>query len=314
MRKMIAQGVSMLLVCFGAVVAASATDELGLITGSERGTYYQFGLDLKKLVKPGGINLSIYPSKGSVENLLAVHQRPGVQMGIVQSDVLAFIAGVQSNPALKEIARNTRMVFPLHDEEVHLLGRREIADFDQLAGRRVAIGREGSGTYVTARLLFKLSGVLSGEMVPIDGAEALAQLKSGRIDAMFHVAGYPVRLLKDGVTAADGLGLIPISTKSILESYASVRIPPNAYEWQATPVTTVAVKAVLVSFDFRRRECDSVGRFAQQVARGMEWLTKHGHPKWKQVDLDFPLKGWEQYDCVRKYVTRERRRQDEPRG
>jgi TRAP transporter TAXI family solute receptor len=302
-RKTIAQGVSMFLIWFGAVSAASAT-ELGLITGVENGTYNQFGLDLKKLVKRGGINLSVYPSKGSVENLLAVHQRPGVHMGIVQSDVLAFIAGVESNPALKGIARNTRMVFPLYDEEVHILGRREIAEFDHLAGKRVAIGREGSGAYLTARLLFKLSAVRPGEMVPIDSGEALGQLKAGRIDAMFYVAGYPVRLLKDDVTAADGFALIPISNKSILESYASVEIPANVYEWHTTPVSTVAVKAVLVSFDFRRRECDSVGRFAQQVARGMEWLTKHGHPKWKRVDLDFPLSGWEQYDCVRKYLAR----------
>ena len=32
------------------------------------------------------------------------------------------------------------------------------------------------------------------------------------------------------------------------------------------------------------------------------WLVKNGHPKWKAVDLDYPLKGWEQYDCVRKYL------------
>ena len=48
--------------------------------------------------------------------------------------------------------------------------------------------------------------------------------------------------------------------------------------------------------------CDSVGRFAQQVVRGMGWLTKNGHPRWKLVDLDVPLDGWEQYDCVQKYL------------
>ena len=36
----------------------------------------------------------------------------------------------------------------------------------------------------------------------------------------------------------------------------------------------------------------------------MDWLTKNGDPKWKAVDLDFPLKGWEQYDCVRKYLRK----------
>ena len=73
-----------------------------------------------------------------------------------------------------------------------------IRDFDDLAGKRVAIGRDGSGTYLTARLLFKLSEVAPSEMVPIDTGEALAELKAGRIDAMFYVAGYPVKLLEGG--------------------------------------------------------------------------------------------------------------------
>jgi hypothetical protein len=34
----------------------------------------------------------------------------------------------------------------------------------------------------------------------------------------------------------------------------------------------------------------------------MNWLQQNGHPKWKAVDLNYPLKGWEQYDCVRKYI------------
>ena len=304
MREGIVRCVSMLLVGLGAIGVASATD-LGLITGSEGGAYYQFGLDLKKVGKAGGINLSVHPSKGAVENIYAVHQRPGIHLGIVQSDVLAFVAGVESNAALTRIAKSTRMVFPLYNEEIHVVGRRGIDDFDQLAGKRVAIGREGSGTYLTASVLFKLADVVPGEMVPIDIREALAQLKAGRIDALVYVAGYPVGLLKDDVTAADELALIPVSNKSILESYAAAEIPANVYEWQTTPVSTAAVKAVLVSFDFRRRECDSVGRFAQQIARHMDWLTKQGHPKWKLVDLDVPLKGWEQYDCVQKYLGKQ---------
>src|SRR5204863_2006000 len=133
----------------------------------------------------------------------AVYQQPGVQLGIVQSDVLAFVAKVQSDPVLTRIAKKTKMVFPLYNEEVHILGRRGITDFDDLAGRRVAVGREGSGTYLTSRLLFKLAEVTPAESVLIDTDEALAELKAGRIDAMFYVAGFPVRLLKDDVKATD---------------------------------------------------------------------------------------------------------------
>jgi TRAP-type uncharacterized transport system substrate-binding protein len=60
-----------------------------------------------------------------------------------------------------------------------LLGRRELADFDDLAGKRVAIGKEGSGTYLTAKLLFEVSDVEPGEMVSVGTDEALAQSKGG---------------------------------------------------------------------------------------------------------------------------------------
>jgi len=293
-------GCLLVLVLLLAGATPGVAQDMGVITGSEKGTYYQFGLDLQKLVKPNGVNLSAHPSKGSVENIFAVYQRPGVQMGIVQSDVLAFVSRLQNDPVLSRIAKKTKMVFPLYNEEVHLVGKRGIAEFDDLAGRRVAVGREGSGTYLTARLLFKLSEVAPSEMVLIDTQEALTELKAGRIDAMFYVIGYPARLLREDVTESDQLAVIPILNKSIVEFYPRAEIPAGTYAWQPTVVNTVAAKAVLVSFDFRRRDCDSVGKVAQLIATRQEWLQKNGHPKWKAVDLNYPLRGWEQYDCVRK--------------
>jgi len=290
------------VVLLAGVGAGWAAEDMGLITGGDKGTYYQFGLDLQKLVKPQGINLTVHPSKGSVENIFAVYQRPGVQMGIVQSDVLAFVARLQSDPVLTRIAKKTKMVFPLYNEEIHLVARKGITDFDDLAGRKVAVGREGSGTYLTSRLLFKLSEVVPAEMVYIDTSEALGELKAGRVDAMFYVAGYPVKLLKDDITDKDQLVLVPITNKSILEFYPQAEVPAGVYPWQSTAVVTAAVKAVLVSFDFRRKDCDNVGRFGQILSTHLDGLQKGGHPKWKVVDLNYPLRGWEQYDCVRKYL------------
>jgi TRAP transporter TAXI family solute receptor len=285
-----------------AAAQPSAPVDMGIITGSEKGTYYQFGLNLKRLVHPHGINLNVATSKGSVENIFAVYQRPTTQLGIVQSDVLAFVARVETDPGLKRIAKKIKMVFPLYNEEIHILGRKNIADFDELADKRVAIGREGSGTYLTARLLFKVAEVEPRQMVTIDTDEALAELKADRIDAMFYVAGAPVKLFAEGVTAADNLTLIPVTNKSIIEFYPTAEIPANTYGWQPSPLPTVAVKSVLVSFDFRRLDCDNVGRFAQLLSSNMGWLRDNGHVKWKSVQLDYPLKGWDQYDCVRKYV------------
>jgi TRAP transporter TAXI family solute receptor len=301
-KRSAAFGLAGLVLAIMLHVPALAATELGITTGGEKGTYYQFGLNLQRLATRTGVNVNVYSSKGSIENVYAVYQKPGTQLGIVQSDVLAFVARVQSDPVLKRIAKKTKMVFPLYNEEIHILARSGVDEFDDLSDRRVAIGREGSGTYLTARLLFNVADVTPREMVLIDTDEALAELKAGRIDAMFYVAGYPVKLFGEGVQDGDQLHLVPITNKSITEFYPRAEIPRGTYAWQPTAVETVAVKSVLISFDFRRRDCDAVGAFAKNLADNMDWLVKNGHPKWKTVDLNFPLKGWEQYDCVRKYL------------
>jgi len=289
-----------LLILFwvSAVGVASATD-LGLITAGESGTYYQFGQDLRRLAKRGGIELRVYPSRGSVENIYAVSQGGDVKLGIVQADVLELIAP-SSDPA---VAGNLRMVFPLFNEDVHVIGRPDIRDFDELAGKRIAIGHEGSGTNVTALLLFQLAGIVPAEALPVDLGEGLAQLKAGQIDAVVYVAGYPVRVLDDQLTSADRLALIPITNKSVFEVYGETQIPPNIYNWQTMPVTTATVKAVLVAFASRGPECETIGRLARQIVTGMDWLTRRGHPRWRLVELDAPLKGWQQYDCVRNHLV-----------
>jgi len=277
--------------------------DMGIMTGGEKGTYYQFGLNLKELVKSKDIRLKVNNSTGSIENLYAVYKKPHTQMGIVQSDVLAFVSRLQSDPTLKRIANKTRMIFPLYNEEIHLLGRRDLVNFDDLEGKKVAIGKEGSGTYLTAKFLFEVSDVKPVIMDSVGTDEALAGLKGGDIDAMFYVAGFPVKLFEEDVTEEDGLALIPIVNKRIVEIYPIAEIPAETYNWQHQAVSTVAVKAVLVSFDFRRANCEYVGKFAQILNENMDWLKENGHPKWKFVNLDFPLKGWEQYDCVKKYLV-----------
>jgi len=290
-----------IILFWAAMYGMSSAADLGIITGSKKGTYFQFGLNMMDMARQHGYNLHVYNSRGSVENVYAVYKRPKTQMGIVQSDVLAFVLKVKTNKTLKRIARKTKMIFPLYNEEIHLLGKTSVASFDDLENKRVAIGKEGSGTYLTSRLLLEVSGVRPKEVIPFGTEKALSMLKQGSIDAMFYVAGFPVALFSEQITANDGLHIVPIVNKSITEFYPTALIPAATYPWQTEAVETVAVKAVLISFDFRRNNCDYVGTFANIVYDNLDWLKQNGHPKWKSVDLDYPLKGWDQYDCVKKY-------------
>ena len=89
------------------------------------------------------------------------------------------------------------------------MGKTGIHSFDDLEGKKVTIGKEGSGSYMTSRLLFEVSGINPKELVPLGTDQALSGLKNGSIDAMFYVVGFPVKLFAESVSGNDGLHLIP---------------------------------------------------------------------------------------------------------
>jgi TRAP transporter TAXI family solute receptor len=275
--------------------------EMGIVTGSPEGTYYQICNDISSLASNHGINLKVFPSNGSLENVAAVYKRPGVQLGIVQSDVLAYIGSLANKDNyLKRVAKKIKMVYPLYNEEVHLVARNNIKNFFDLTGKVVAVGKERSGSYLTANLLFQLSEITPAKKVEIGGSEALDALLRGDIDAMFYVAGYPVKLFQN-MDPEGLLHLVPIQDKSITEFYSVSMIPSSTYSWQKEAVSTIAVKAVLMSFDYKWNHCKNVGRLANIIYDNFDWLKQHGHKKWKNVDFDFKLKKWEQYGCVKSY-------------
>lgn len=286
-----------LLVCVSPLHAL----ELGLVTGRAIGTYYQIGQDLRTLVSREGITLTVYPSAGSLENVLAVYKRQGVQLGIVQSDVLDYIRAVSTDRELQRVAQQIKLVFPLYGEEVHLLATNasNITQFADLEGKTVAIGHPESGTFLTANLLLKYGRVTSAKPVEIDGKEALEALRKGQVDAMFYVAGVPVTWLQKEVSLDDKLHLVPITEKGITELYAPMPILAGTYSWHEGEVATVSVQATLITFDYQGPNCGHVGRFAKLLYDNLAWLRQNGHDKWRSVNLDAPLPPpWEQYRCV----------------
>src|SRR6266705_1980200 len=96
--------------------------QMGIVTGGVAGTYIKIGEDIKKIVEPSGISLQVLESAGSIQNVFDVRKKRGVQLGIVQSDVLEYIRDISDDRELKAIAAKLAAVYPLYREEVHLLG------------------------------------------------------------------------------------------------------------------------------------------------------------------------------------------------
>src|SRR4051794_27005318 len=143
----------------GLAGARADSVQTAVTTGNPAGTYFRFGHDIADLAAHFGVQVEVQPSAGSLENIEAMLHRHGTQLGIVQSDVLDFIASFSEDQELRSTAARMRMVFPLYAEEVHLLARPEIVKLADLAGKRVAIGAPNSGTLVTATLLLETAGV-----------------------------------------------------------------------------------------------------------------------------------------------------------
>jgi uncharacterized protein len=277
-----------------------SAQEMGIVTGAAGGTYLEIGKNISDLVRDeAGIQVTVHPSEGSLQNAYDVRRRRGIQLGIVQSDVLAFLRAQRETEEIRDIVDRLRMVFPLYNEEVQVVASYDFETFDDLSKATVAVGPKGSGTFLTSSLLFEITGVEPAEISHLSGREALEALKNGKIDAMVYVAGAPTALFAEGIVPDDKLHLLNINASALRDYYIPVIIEPGTYAWQTTPAETIAVKAMLISYDFRNMNCQKIGELSRIVYRNIDRLRASGHKKWQSVELDATVPGWQQYDCVR---------------
>ena len=291
-------------------MSLSAAPQMGIVTGNVTGTYIKIGEDIKKIAEPSHISLQVFESAGSIQNVFDVRRKRGIQLGIVQSDVLDYIRDISDDNELKTIAAKLAAVYPLYKEEVHVLGDLSLKTLQDLHGKRVAIGPQRSGTYLTAKTIFFQTGVTPSKEVFLGGKEALDSLRRGEIDAMLYVAGAPATLFSESTTADDKFQLIGVDDKA-LDSYLTAVIPAGTYKWQESDVKTVAVKAVLITFSYAGEQCQNVAKVAKIIHENKAWLDANGHPKWREVNLDERLPKWPQYECV---AATQEQPQPKPKG
>lgn len=296
-----------ILAVLAAAVPAAADFERNIMTGGPQGTYIQIGRDIAGLGRACGLGLNVVESAGSLENFIGVRNRRNTQFGIVQSDVLEYLKTFEAGDAeVQQAVRGVRIMFPLYDEEIHVLARRDIATMKDLAGRKVAVGKADSGTFLTASLILDILQVSAGERVPDNPDEALPKLIAGEIDALFYVAGAPAPLFADDTIDREKFHLVPITEAPLLATYIPSRIEAGTYAFQNEPVDVIAVKAVMMTYDYdvrrnayHRESCKAVSDFSSLIVNNLGRLQENGHPKWKSVDLTALPPGWQVGVCVK---------------
>lgn len=287
--------------------AMAAEAEKNIMTGGAKGTYIKIGRDIAALGKECGQTLNVVESAGSLENFIGVRNRKNTQFGIVQNDVLEYLKTFEANDKeIQQAVKGVRIMFPLYNEEVHVLAKTSIARLEDLAGKKVAIGVKDSGTYLTATLMMDILQIKDAEKITINPDEALPKLQSGEIDAFFYVAGAPASLFEGNAIDGSKFHLLPITEAPLLATYIPSKIPADTYAFEKDPVDTVAVKAVLMTYDYdkkrnayHRDSCKAVADFSSLILNNLDKLQKTGHPKWKTVDLTALPPGWKVGVCVK---------------
>lgn len=178
-------------------VKPAPPDNFVMTTGAEGGAYHLFAERYRAILKREKITVTLKPSAGSIENFQRLQDATsGVEVGLIQAGIYPGEApeGLRS---LGAVAYEPLWVF--------YRGKDEIDKFGQLAGKRIAIGAEGSGTRALALQLLKASGAdtSSGDFLPLGGNEAVKALIEESVDAVLLVASPDAPVVRELAKAKD---------------------------------------------------------------------------------------------------------------
>jgi uncharacterized protein len=278
-------------------ISTAQNTTIGLIAGGPGSTDTAIAGDIAQALDDSG-KLRILPmlGRGSVQNIADLIYLKGVDVAIVDSDVLSQT--MQSGTIPRE--GTIQYIAKLFPEEIHILARREITTLNDLNGKPVATGPIGSGTEITASTLLDLSHVTPNIIHESESA-ALDHLRHGDIAAMVVVGGKPVPLLQ-GIEPGTFLHFLPIPLNAqLVDAYLPTSLDHQYYPNlvpAGPPVETLAVSSVLVtlstSSDTQRAK--RVNRFVAALFDRFDQFRRPGyHPKWREVNLSAQVQGWARY-------------------
>jgi len=280
---------------------------VGIVSGGISGTYIRIAAELAAVLDNGD-TLRVVPlvGKGSIQNIADILFLKGVDIGIVQSDVLAYIKRERLYPGAD---KSIEYITKLYNEEVHILAGKGVARIAELGGKKVNFDVSNSGTAMTASLIFER---LKTPIEPVynDQALALDKLRRGEIAALVYVAGKPAPLFRD-VRAEEGLHLLALPLDpALLETYLPSQISHADYPTlvpEGDTVDTVAVGAVMAVYNWApgsdryRKVARFVDAFFEQFPALLE---PSRHPKWKEVNLAAQVPDWTRFGPAENWLRR----------
>ena len=271
--------------------AASTGAKLRFVTGGESGTYYAFGSVIAQhATNNAGVNVVGLVGNGSQANVMEL-QDGNAELAFCQSDVMAY--AYNGTNLFEETGKIDcfSTVAALYMEQVQIVTTdpsiKTVAD---LKGKRVSIGAAGSGVYFNAMDILGAYGLSESDIIPTyqSFGDSANDIKDGKIDAGFIVAGAPTTAITDLATTKD-VYLISLDDEHIdtlcktSDYYTKNVIPADVYGTDGD-ITTVAVGAVILARDDVSE--DAIYNFTKDLFDNAE-AEISSHAKYGELNLDF---------------------------
>lgn len=230
---------------------------LNIATGGTAGIYYPIGNAIAEVINKdvSGVNASAQMSGASVANIDMLADGK-VEMAIVQNDVTYY--AVNGKNMFDKKYENLRGIASLYAETCQFVTTADsgIMSIEDLRGKRVAVGAQGSGVEENVRQILQVYGLTYDDIDAqfLSFSEGANALKDGTVDVACVTAGYPTVSIQNLATQ-ENIRLIPIDETKIIELiieypfYTKTVIPAGVYQNFNEEITTVSVMAILVATD-----------------------------------------------------------------
>lgn len=275
-----------LVMVFFAGTVMAKVQFISIATGGTGGTYYPLGGGMAEIFNDvlENVNATAEVSGASVENSRLV-QYQEVELAFVQNDV-AYYGSTGTELFKDEKLDDIRGIATLYPEVIQIVTTEDtgINSVEDFAGKRIAVGAPGSGTEANARQIINAYGMTYDDMTVdyLSFSEAVDQLKDGHVDAAFLTGGTPTAAVMD-LAATHDVKILNIKDEIIdkliaeYPFYTELIIPAGTYSGLDEDVTTVSVKAMLITnknmdeelvYNLTKALFENLDRLAQIHAKG----------------------------------------------
>ncbi len=202
--KRVALFVTASLICLGLSVAqAQNVERMTMAGGPPAGVFGIFATGIGTFLSKNVPNLdvSVAATGGSVENLRRINSKEAEMALSFSSDTHEAFYGLEKFTGKPII--DLRSVGVVFFGVVHLMTYTDsgIRTMEDLAGKRVAVGNPGSGTFATAERVFRAVGMWDKiNRIPLLGAAAGDAMSEGKADAFFWSGPEPDRVTTEAAT------------------------------------------------------------------------------------------------------------------